>query len=406
MHFLEKVGNVYVADLFIYLAYFCLVKQRILLFDTILDGHHPEYLIHLIGYYSSRPEVELIVATGDAFQADFIKRQALEPLVWGDNVHFYPIPAQVILTRNIFLRSVKEWNLMLDIASETQATQALLMYVDYFPLGALLGKRAHIPVAGISFRPPQEVEGVFDYLKQKIWKSMFASGQINQVFTLVHAAIPLLKSLSGNAQITPLADPVIQLPVSPQQVSDFRASWGIPKNKKVFLNFGQLDQRKGIEAFLTACKQLSSTDLDQMCLLLAGPIEPGYREQIEFLLAELPALEVITIFDYLHYPTVELCFDVADVVLVTYQGHMGMSSVLVRAALAGKPVIGTAVGTIGSTIETYQLGKAIDPTNAADFAQALTSKLKVNTVLQTKLAQQNSVEAFVLTIAQGIESSN
>ena len=51
------------ADLFIYLAYFCFVKQRLLLFDTILDGHHPEYLIHLIGYYSSRPEVDVIVAT-------------------------------------------------------------------------------------------------------------------------------------------------------------------------------------------------------------------------------------------------------------------------------------------------------------------------------------------------------
>jgi glycosyltransferase involved in cell wall biosynthesis len=382
------------------------VKQRILLFDTILDGHHPEYLIHLIGYYSSRPEIELIVATGPTFQADFIKRQELEQLVWGDNIQFYPIPAHLIFTGNIFLRSVKEWNLMLSIAKETQATKALLMYVDYFPFGAIFGQRAHIPVAGISFRPPQEGEGLFNYIKQKIWQSMLASGQIKQIFSLVHTAVPVLKSLSANAQSIVLADPVIQLPLSPKQILDFHNSLGITKNKKVFLNFGQLDQRKGIEAFFRACKQLSSAEIKRICLLLAGPIDPSYQERIEFLMSELPELEVKTLYGYLHYPEVELCFEIADVVLVTYQGHMGMSSVLIRAAMAGKPVIGTHLGAIGTTIEAYQLGKAIDPSNVVQFAQALTGKFKTNVKLQKELAIQNSVEAFTLTIAKGIESLN
>jgi glycosyltransferase involved in cell wall biosynthesis len=175
-------------------------------------------------------------------------------------------------------------------------------------------------------------------------------------------------------------------------------------DKKVFLNFGQLDQRKGIEGFLLACKQLTPTDLNQICLLLAGPIEAAYQAHIESLLREMPDLEVIRLFDQLHYPTVELCFEVSDVVLVTYLGHMGMSSVLIRAALAGKPVIGTSVGTIGATIDAYQLGLSIDPSNTFEFAQALTGKQKANAALQAELVRQNSVEAFVLTIAQGIES--
>jgi glycosyltransferase involved in cell wall biosynthesis len=382
------------------------VKQRILLFDTILDGHHPEYLIHLIGYYSNKPDVELIVATGSNFQEDFAKRQNLEKLVWGENIQFYPIQNAFIVKGNIFLRSLREWNLMLAIAKETQASQALLMYVDYFPLGAILGQRAHIPVAGISFRPPQEVKGPFDYVKQKIWQSMFASGQIKQIFSLVHASVPILRALSANAQALPLADPVMHLPVNQSQIADFRESIGIPKGKKVFLNFGQLDQRKGIEAFLLACKQLSSAEVKRICLLLAGPIEPNYQAHIELLIREVPDLEVVKIFDYLNYPTVELCFEIADVVLVTYQGHMGMSSVLIRAALVGKPVIGTQVGNIGATIAAYQLGRAINPSNADEFAQALSSRCKANAKLQAEFVRENSVEAFVLTIAQGIESLN
>jgi len=158
------------------------VKQRLLLFDTILDGHHPEYLIHLIGYYSSRPEIDVIVATGASFQAAFAKRQAAEQLVWGENIQFYPIQEQLIVKGNIFLRSLREWNLMLAIAKEMDASQAVLMYMDYFPLGAILGKKAAIPVAGISFRPPQQIQGAFDFIKHKIWQSMLASGQISTVF--------------------------------------------------------------------------------------------------------------------------------------------------------------------------------------------------------------------------------
>jgi glycosyltransferase involved in cell wall biosynthesis len=380
------------------------VKQRILLFDTILDGHHPEYIIHLIGYYSSRPDVEVIVATGASFQEEFAKRQSTEDLVWGDNIQFYPISESLIVKGNIFLRSVREWNLMLAIAKETQANQAVLMYMDYFPLGTIMGNKAAIPVAGISFRPPQAIRGLFDFVKHKMWQSMLASGQISHVFSLVHSAVPVINALAGKRRAWPLADPVIQLPVRASQITDFRVSHGIPLDKKVFLNFGQLDQRKGIEGFLLACKQLTPTDLNQICLLLAGPIEAAYQAHIESLLREMPDLEVIRLFDQLHYPTVELCFEVSDVVLVTYLGHMGMSSVLIRAALAGKPVIGTSVGTIGATIDAYQLGLSIDPSNTFEFAQALTGKQKANAALQAELVRQNSVEAFVLTIAQGIES--
>ena len=115
------------------------MKQRVLLFDTILDGHHPAYLIHLIGYYSTQPDVELIVATGEEFQSNFAKRQTSEQLLWGENVHFYPIDLVTIQSLHdspIYLRSIREWNMLVDMVKELQVSHAMLMYVDYFPLGA------------------------------------------------------------------------------------------------------------------------------------------------------------------------------------------------------------------------------------------------------------------------------
>lgn len=384
-----------------------MVKQRVLLFDTILDGHHPAYLIHLIGYYSTQPDVELIVATGEEFQSNFAKRQTSEQLLWGENVRFYPIDQvtiQALHASPIYLRSIREWNMLVDMVSELQVSHAMLMYVDYFPLGVLLGKKSPVPVSGISFRPPQKMQGLFDFIKRKLWQAMLSSGQIDQVFSIVHAAVPVMKKVSAYSKVTPLADPVVHLPLTAQQKSDFRLNCDIAKNKKVFLNFGQLDQRKGIEAFVAACKLLSPKDLSGICLLLAGPIELSYALELDVLFQEIPNLQVVKLYDYHNYPTVELCFDLADVVLVTYQDHLGMSSVLVRAALAGKPVIGTHVGTIGLTIQDYHLGLAIDPLDNVEFAEAIKSKIKTVPMKQADLAQQNSVEAFVLTIAKGIES--
>jgi hypothetical protein len=108
--------------------------HRILLFDTITDGHHPDYLIHLIGFYSGNQEVELFVATGESFKSQFDARQKDENNPWGDNVTFLGIPTDQlnsIHSKPIYLRSIIEWNMLVETAKEMNASHALLMYFDY-----------------------------------------------------------------------------------------------------------------------------------------------------------------------------------------------------------------------------------------------------------------------------------
>ena len=97
------------------------MKNRILLFDTITDGHHPDYLIHLIGFYSGNQEVELFVATGESFKSQFDARQKDENNQWGNNVTFLGIPTNKlnsIHSKPIYLRSIIEWNLLVETAKE------------------------------------------------------------------------------------------------------------------------------------------------------------------------------------------------------------------------------------------------------------------------------------------------
>lgn len=132
-----------------------MATNRILLFDTIIDGHHPDYLIHLISYYSTQ-NVELFVASAAKFKEQFDVRLKDENNQWGDNVTFLPIPTQKINSihsKPIYLRSIIEWNMLVDMAKEINASHALLMYFDYCQLGILVGKKATCPVSAIYFRP-------------------------------------------------------------------------------------------------------------------------------------------------------------------------------------------------------------------------------------------------------------
>jgi glycosyltransferase involved in cell wall biosynthesis len=389
------------------------VKQRLLLFDTILDGHHPDYLFNLIGYYSAFPEIDVFVATGAAFQEQFESRKQHEQLVWGKNITFLPISMekiQRIHTMSIYRRSFVEWNLMLNLAKQIHASHSLLMYVDYFQLGAWLGKRTSTPVSGIYFRPNflDNQKGFYPRLKKWILKKSLQSGQLKNLFCLGAESINVIQVLSQKVKVVELCDPVKLFNIDQEVRSTFIDKLQLPKNKKVYLNFGHLDDRKGIEFFLKACESLPISILESMCLLLVGPIRPAYQQVIEGAIARVPDLQVICRFGYLPAPEVQMCFDASDVVLLLYQGHLGSSSVLVRSAMANKLMLGSDKGQIGALIDQNRFGLTVDSSSPsaikAGIEELQLNKISLDNSSCNAFASLNSLQKFGDTIRQGIES--
>ena len=389
------------------------LKHRILLFDTILDGHHPDYLLHVIEYFSGRQDVEVVVVSGDKFKADVEARREADQLVWGANVTFAGISMDQIArlhAMNIYRRAFVEWNLVLDYAANHHATHILLMYFDYFQLPAWLGKRSPIPVSGISFRTNffEDAAGFYPKFKKWMMARALQSGQVKNLFCLVQSLVPTIQRIAGPAHVVGLCDPIKSYAIPAEARAAFQVKHGIPTDKRVYLNFGFLDDRKGIEVFLKACGQLPPSEHAHMCLVLAGPIAPAYLPQIEKAIAQIPSLQVISLFGYLPAQEVQMCFELADVVLMLYQGHTGMSSVLVRAAMAGKPMLGTELGMIGELIRARELGVAVDATDYLAVGNALrgiqTGGLKVHAEALQRVAEENSLQAFGDTIARCIES--
>ena len=387
------------------------MKNRILLFDTITDGHHPDYLIHVIGFYSGNKEVELYVSTGESFKSQFDARQQSEDNPWGDNVTFLPIPTNKlnsIHSKPIYLRSIIEWNLLVETAQSINANQVLLMYFDYYQLGILIGKKAPCPVSAIYFRPnfTENDNGIYLQIKKWMLSKVLKSGQIQNLFCLVHALVPYMKGQKTQTQIIPICDPIKQFEISKSETAEFKNKYKISTDKKIFLNFGYLDDRKGMEVFIDACAALSSEALAKICLLLAGPVPEYYEKIIEAKLAQVPELEVIRCYGYLPAREVQICFEISDVVLILYQDFLNMSSVLIRAAMANKPTFATQTGMIGELVSKNNVGVTVDATSVSEVRNELNAMIQ-NGISYSEdnlkqLAEENSLNSFLFTIDQAI----
>ena len=387
------------------------MKNRILLFDTITDGHHPDYLIHVIGFYSGKKDVELYVSTGESFKSQFDARQKAEDNPWGDNVTFLPIPTNKlnsIHSKPIYLRSIIEWNLLVETAKEINASQVLLMYFDYYQLGIWIGKKAPCPVSAIYFRPnfAENDNGIYPQIKKWMLSKVLKSGQIQDLFCLVHALVPYMKGQKTQTQIIPICDPIKQFQISKSETAEFKNKYKIPTDKKIFLNFGYLDDRKGMEVFIDACATLPKEALAKICLMLAGPVPEYYEKIIEAKLAQVPELEVIRCYGYLPAREVQICFEISDVVLILYQDFLNMSSVLIRAAMANKPNLATQTGMIGELVSKHNVGITVDATSVSEVANELKAIIK-NGISYSEdslkqLAEENSLNSFLSTIDQAI----
>ena len=387
------------------------MKNRILLFDTITDGHHPDYLIHLIGFYSGNKDVELYVSTGESFKSQFDERQKAEDNPWGENVTFLPIPTDKlnsIHSKSIYLRSIIEWNLLVETAKEINASQVLLMYFDYYQIGILIGKKAPCPVSAIYFRPnfAENDNGIYPQIKKWMLSNVLKSGQIQNLFCLVHALVPYMKGQKTQTQIIPICDPTKQFEISKSEIAEFKNKFKVPTDKQIFLNFGYLDDRKGMEVFIDACATLPIEALAKICLLLAGPVPEYYEKIIEAKLAQVPELEVIRCYGYLPAREVQICFEISDVVLILYQDFLNMSSVLIRAAMANKPTFATQTGMIGELVSKHNVGITVDATSVSEVSNEL--KAIINNGISysednlKQLAEENSLNSFLSTIDQAI----
>ncbi len=375
-----------------------MAKTKILLYDSIADGHHLDYLFYLIHQASQRPNIELVVVCSAKLEKNLqnFSFQATDSKA----IVFDFIPESKIQQfhhKHIFFRSIAESNFAVEIGRKHQVDHLFFPYFDYFQRGALLGKNPQAKVSGILFRGNVENKG-YAFVKKMVLQSVLSKHFFDKLYVLTEDFMENVKKTTHSNKIVYLPDPIYQFNDLEMSKKALVKKLSINPQKTVFLNFGYLDQRKGIIEFLEACQQLEPCDQEKIHLILAGNIDPNLLPKVNDLLKNLPAISTSKLFSY-HLPEEAQClFEITNWTLVLYPKFLGSSSVLIRSAMANKPVLGGNIGTIGHQINQNKLGISINPENRSAIALALKDILDGKTKVQAQgladFSEKHSIQNF------------
>lgn len=408
--------------------------NRLLLFDLSVGGHHPGYILHLIRYWQ---EHNLSGCLDIVVLPEFMEHHH-DVVNEGktsnqSQINFVPISSKEraeLASRSSFLSrkklSFQEWNLFCKYAKLLQSTQALLMYFDTYQLPILFGKSSPCPTSAIYFRPRFHYHEFnnYHYSSQERWHQkreklhlalVLRQKNLKNIFCLDPFVIKYLKKFNTSVKSIYLGDPVKTYQNYALKPSEIRADLGIESNRKVFLLFGCLSRRKGLDQLLEALSLLPATINHKICILLVGPISSSVKlkikEHVE-LLHKNSAIQIVICDRFICDREIKPYFEVADFILAPYQRHVGMSAILARAAEAQKPVLSSDYGLMGELTRHYQLGLTVDSTVSSEIAQgitklALSSPQEICDFKQMKaFAEQNNPQRFAEVIFQNLSWDN
>lgn len=405
--------------------------RRFMLFDLALGGHHGNYIRHLLEFWVDQQlsgYLDIVVVP------DFLRVHA-EVAAWiatldRPEIRLLPITnqeADSLPPRNSginrTLRNFQEWKLFGKYAATLRSDQALLMYFDTCELPIALGLSSPCPFSGIYFRPTfhyadfasdplSRQEKLQQWREKAILNRVLKHPQLHTLFCLDPFAVKQLAQWSQTTTVVPLADPVDPHPSPHLPVETLRDRLGLQAGRMVFLLFGALDGRKGIAQILDAISLLPPDLCQRLCLLLAGATSATEQALIQPKIERLRQthpVQVIEHYQFISEEDVSSYFQLADVVLATYQRHVGMSGILLLAAAAGKPVLSSNYGLMGELVRRYSLGIAVDSTVPVEIARGLTRCLSAapetlgNPGAMQSFAEQNSAQHYARTIFQQLD---
>lgn len=404
-----------------------------LVFELGYTGHYPHYIRHLANFWIKQyipgkltfvvsPQFAQhhaeVLQIGSALQPH---RLQFEVISTADAEALIPRESPVKRAR----RSLQEWSLLRRYAQHFQATHCLLLYFDSFQTAALLKQPLPCPFSGIYFRPilhystfgqysstPKET--VQEWREQFVLPQVLKHPKLKTLFCLDPFFVEFAHNKMQLSAPLELPDPVELLPAQAnEEILGFKQQLGIEAHRITFLLFGALyDRRKGIDKVLQALDQLPVQACQKVCLLLVGQLDkenPIY-EQIQQIQAS-GTVQIVIRDGFVPDEDVAMCFQATDIVLATYQRHVGMSGILVHAAAAQKPLIASDYGLLGELVDRRQLGMTVDSTAPAEIAIALQRCLNApledlgNRAQMKAFAAENSAESFARSIFETLQTT-
>lgn len=383
-------------------------RRDLLVFEPDGDGHAEEWLHHLLVHLGRQSQIERIWLAIPGNLRDRLDGQL--PAHLRPRIHLLALtPAELryCTHRRLSVSGMSRWWVMRRYLIRTGAEIGYFLSLDHLslPLGLGLGAGGR-RLGGILFRPsvhyhqigdyrPSLAERLRDWRKAVLYRGMLRNRVVDTILTLdPFFADFAAEHYPGGVKVGAVPDPAF--PAASIPANDDQAPAELPRDRNVLLLFGALTERKGVLHLLEALRQLPPAVAEKTAVVIAGrvaaDITARFAEAEAAVRREQPRLWLKVDNRWLSSGEIAALVRRCDVVLAPYQRFVGSSGVLLWAAHAGKPLLTQDYGLLGRLVRDHGLGIAVDTTNPAELAAAISSLVTQNP--QT-LVDANSAAAFI-----------
>lgn len=382
------------------------------------NGHACEWLRYIIRQAGSQPQLEILWL---ALPQDLcaMLRDTIPPRDSG-RIRLLPLtPAEerACTHPRLVVSGFARWWVMRRYLRRTGAAAGHFLALDHLSLPLALGLGGiGRRLGGVLFRPSVHYpsfgpcrrslsERLRDLRKTVLYRLMLLNRALSVVLTLdpffpEYAA----EAYRGGHKVAALPDPAFIPSGSLGPVAGLVP----PHERKQFLLFGVLTERKGILCLLEALHLLPPAAAAQVAIIIAGAVSPAIRPSVLRAVARLrqtqPQLWLHLEDRWLEDAEVAGLVQTSDVVLAPYQRFVGSSGVLLWAARAGVPVLTQDYGLLARLVRENRLGVTADVTDPRTLAAAITKITQegagddFNAASAAAFVAARSPESFAATI--------
>jgi glycosyltransferase involved in cell wall biosynthesis len=143
------------------------------------------------------------------------------------------------------------------------------------------------------------------------------------------------------------------------------------------------------------------------CLLIIGNWEGNEKKLFDEkmkAISQTSDFQIITNNKFIFEEEIQQYFEVSDYILALYQKHIGMSGIMVRSAVAQKPLLANDFGLMGKIVPENELGIVVNGNIEEKFEMLLSKDVKIGNPSKMKaFADLNRAENFAKVILDKFE---
>jgi len=386
--------------------------MNILFFDILISGHHSEYIEHVLMYLkdNNNNKDDYYFVVHHNFSDNY-------PDIWSTalfvkNVNFIEVDENLLVGLNVknrFSRSLNNFKVVDFYAKQYNINLCYLLYFNIFQI-ALGLKRTRYKIKGILFMQFTNMkrstlrQHYYYYRRYSPLLLALKNKSLEKIFILndENSCSQLNTKFKKESLFSYLPDPIPI--ICPDESFNIYKEYNIETNRKIFLLFGTLSERKAVLETLESTLYVPIGIQQNITILMAGKTKDqnlvhkinGFISKYE----NLTKVQIIWDNGFIENDKMASLFKQTDFVLMPYKNPEASSGVLGHAMKANKPVIGPSKGLLGGIIVDYKMGVVIGEISPKEIALAISGyeNISIDPKLIQTFIESHSVNNFVKTL--------